>query len=215
MSTTSSVANDKDEISLSRIEERLGKAIHRPHRFSPNIRQAAVAVVVRELEESLDILFIKRAIVHDDPWSGQMAFPGGHLDQEDSSLAMAAVRETLEETGVRISMEQCLGELPTQSPASQRRKRTMVVVPYVFGIKSDPKIRINHEVDSIVWGRVESMLNGSLHSTETFHFNGRASVFDGYRLGTDKFVWGLTYRTLQTFFSIIDPSYREPSGGVS
>ncbi|HBF63055.1 MAG TPA: CoA pyrophosphatase, partial [Gammaproteobacteria bacterium] len=36
--------------------------------------------------DSTDILFIKRAEKVGDPWSGHMAFPGGHREREDDGL---------------------------------------------------------------------------------------------------------------------------------
>ena len=62
------------------IEQRL--AAHEPETFQPrqDTRQAAVAIILREGANGPDMLFIKRAEKTGDPWSGHMAFPGGHLD---------------------------------------------------------------------------------------------------------------------------------------
>ena len=51
-------------------------------------KKAAVAVILRpapgETLDSTEILFIKRAERDGDPWSGHMAFPGGHMEPDDS-----------------------------------------------------------------------------------------------------------------------------------
>ena len=65
--------------------------------------EAAVALILRETRgDDLELLFIKRAARADDPWSGQIAFPGGRHDATDASLEDTAVRETREEVGLEL-----------------------------------------------------------------------------------------------------------------
>ena len=71
---------------LNLIRSRLSE--HRAEEFSPEpeMREAAVAVILREVSRlAAEVLFIKRAEKAGDPWSGHMAFPGGHRDAEDRS----------------------------------------------------------------------------------------------------------------------------------
>lgn len=185
---------------------------HKPEQYPQDgsLREAAVAIVVKENASDSDILFIKRATVPGDPWSGQMAFPGGHRDPEDTSLEIAAIRETSEEVGVDLTLDQCMGRLTHQRPASNSRGNQLVVVPFVFGISDLPEIETSHEVESVVWGSLSEMMKGTTHATERLSFGGSSAVFNGYRLGNEQFVWGLTYRTLQTFFEVINPVYQIP-----
>ena len=81
---------------------------HRPSLVTPgeDTRQAAVAVILREHDEQTgqsDLLFIQRANRDGDPWSGQMAFPGGHREPQDPNLMAAAMRETQEEIGLSLA----------------------------------------------------------------------------------------------------------------
>ena len=48
-------------------------------------RRAAIAAIFRQQHDQPEILFIKRADKLGDPWSGQMAFPGGHIGPDDPS----------------------------------------------------------------------------------------------------------------------------------
>jgi len=51
---------------------------HEPLRVTEPVRsRAAVAVVLREAEVGLEVLFIHRAEHPDDPWSGHVGLPGG------------------------------------------------------------------------------------------------------------------------------------------
>ncbi len=65
--------------------------------------RAAVAIVLTDNAGSLDLLLIERARRASDPWSGQMAFPGGRVDVADSTPRAAAERETLEEVGLSLA----------------------------------------------------------------------------------------------------------------
>ena len=67
-----------------------------PPPFEGESPQAAVALVLRATS-GLHVLLIKRARSERDPWSGQMALPGGRRDAVDATLLATAMRETLEE----------------------------------------------------------------------------------------------------------------------
>lgn len=173
-----------------------------------------MAVVLRAGADGAEMLFIKRAETAGDPWSGHMAFPGGHREPQDASLRDAAVRETAEEIGLDISAARVLGELPPQRPMSVRRP--LLVAPFVFEIAGDPAFTLSHEVAATVWTPLGPMHRGdnAERASPPFHANGRrqeGAAFSGFRLADPRyFVWGMTYRMVQTFFETIDPSYRRP-----
>ena len=69
-------------------------------------RQAATALVLRpRTDDALELLFIKRAEWAGDPWSGQVAFPGGRHEPHDPDLLTTSVRETQEETGIDLAAD--------------------------------------------------------------------------------------------------------------
>lgn len=185
---------------------------HKPSLTTPTrlTRQAAVAVVLHQPSDQTEVLFIKRATVAGDPWSGHMAFPGGHMDEGDDDLVAAAVRETEEEIGLDLSDSRLIGPLSHQRAAPRGRTIDMLVAPYVFVVDSIPNLSLNHEVDEVVWGSFNAMFNGHNHDVEFRAIADAQVPFNGYRLEQRHFVWGLTYRTLQTLFTAVDPKYNEP-----
>ncbi len=196
------------------IRDRLAE--HQPEAFSvkENTRQAAVAVILRNEADgdprATEILFIKRAEKPGDPWSGHMAFPGGHREESDADLKAAAMRETLEEIGLDLSAGTYLGALDQQRAMPRGRPLNMLIAPHVFSLKGDPAFAPNYEVDEVVWTDLGGLVSGDRHDWETRPMAGRPTVFNGYRLERGHFVWGLTYRMLKTFFETLDPSWEAP-----
>ena len=78
---------------------------YRPHKlpFRRHVTRASVALIYRgaNIREG-ELFFIQRARREGDPWSGDMAFPGGRLERSDTSSRHTAMRETLEETGLDL-----------------------------------------------------------------------------------------------------------------
>ncbi|MFU8813928.1 MAG: NUDIX hydrolase [Pseudomonadales bacterium] len=187
-------------------------ADYEPHLFVPDgqVRQAAVAVIVRPRGDDADILFIKRAEKKGDPWSGHMAFPGGHREPTDADLRAAAERETLEEIGLDLSSADYLGALDHQRAMPRGRPLDMLIAPHVFALEGDPAFAPNYEVQEVVWAPLGDLASNQRHDTETRPMAGTPTLFNGYRLERGHFVWGLTYRMLKTFFSAIDPAWQPP-----
>lgn len=195
------------EVSL--IRRRLAE--HRPQPLDTgNAREAAVAVVLRPRDRDTEVLFIQRAVKASDPWSGQMAFPGGHRDPGDPHLRAAAERETLEELGLDLSGAAYLGTLDPQRANPRGRPINLVVEPHVYVVEGDPRLEPNFEVHSAVWASWCRLQSNRHHDTQAFRLGGRRAVFGGYRLEGGHFVWGLTYRMLKSLFATVDPDWRPP-----
>ena len=114
--------------SLQQIRSHLARA--EPVVIDPAGRAtASVAVVLREQGPGAELLFIERAKHEGDPWSGQMAFPGGRVDAGDTSERHTAQRETFEEVGLSLQEAEYLGRLDDQEgrpsgPAGDQRPPT-------------------------------------------------------------------------------------------
>src|SRR5437899_12160912 len=95
-------------------------------------RRAAVALVLRDGPSGVELLFIRRAEHPEDPWSGQMAFPGGRAEPGDPDLRATAVRETEEEIGVDLALEaEYLGVLDEARAAARLIPVYLAIPPVV------------------------------------------------------------------------------------
>ncbi|MDG6898398.1 MAG: CoA pyrophosphatase, partial [Nitrososphaerota archaeon] len=111
-------------------------------------RLAGVSVILTEKRGPPAVLLIKRSEREGDPWSGQVAFPGGKKDRNDGSVVDTAIRETMEEVGIDLIRDARLlgffGSFRTHTGK-------MVVVPAVFVMKNRARIETNQEVSSYRW----------------------------------------------------------------
>ena len=161
--------------------------------------EAAVsAILVGNGARSPDLLLIKRAKRDDDPWSGQMAFPGGRRDSDDLDLVDTACRETLEETGVVLRGDCVVGELDDIRPLGPGLPR-VIVRPFVFVLDSMPEVVPNIEVDLFLWVNLSDL--PGLADTSTVTVNGMAISVPAYIIGSHV-VWGLTERILKSFIDL-------------
>src|SRR5829696_6110206 len=87
----------------------------------PEMRLAAILLALRaRADGEPELLMIKRAEAEGDPWSGHIACPGGRMEDGDNDLAVTAVRETLEETGIDVAKDgRLLGQLDDLSPRTR------------------------------------------------------------------------------------------------
>jgi 8-oxo-dGTP pyrophosphatase MutT (NUDIX family) len=174
-------------------------------------RTAAIALVLLELDTSLELLLIERATREGDPWSGHMALPGGHRDPADSDLGATAERETLEEVGLDLrSHGERIGRLSDTTPV---RGVPIAVRPYVYLLGARPTLSLSVEVRKALWVPVLPLLSGVGHTTHTFsrgdqHYEFPAWDVDGHR------VWGLTYRVLDEFFRRFNALLKAEGAGL-
>jgi len=199
-----SSANNKESLSLSTIVCALRENETPPNTVPANSRSAGVALILKSIGEDMSVLFIERALREDDPWSGHIAFPGGHQDRSDTGVLQTVVRETKEEVGITLTPSECVSQLPFEKPYTSDQRTDLVVLPYVFVLTHEPELYLNHEVSEVIWVPLKLLISGELLTTETVNFNSKEYRLPGFRLNDKHFVWGLTYRVLQRFCSILD-----------
>lgn len=169
----------------------------------PSVGEAAVALVLRACED-LELLLIKRAESERDPWSGHMALPGGRRDPDDRSLLETAIRETVEETGVRLDgATVSLGRLADVTPMS-RRVPSVQIAPFVFGVAPHTEARPNsHEVDATYWVPLSTLFHPDSVGRKRLIVGDEHVVFPAFLVEGER-VWGLTHRILTGFLDLLD-----------
>lgn len=160
---------------------------------SKGLRFAAVSIIIRD--RSLpSVLLIKRAERAEDPWSGQIAFPGGKARPEDRTARDTAVRETREEVGIDLDS---VGRFLGYGEVSTTHTGTMDVVPSVFELKGEVNVKPNGEVSSYRWVSLDDMLSPASRSIYRLERQGEVVQLPAYRVG-DYVVWGLTHRIISS-----------------
>jgi 8-oxo-dGTP pyrophosphatase MutT (NUDIX family) len=170
-------------------------------------KQAVVALIVNFgcSRHDPEIIFIERASHAADPWSGQMAFPGGRCDPQDRNPLETAYRETQEEIGVDLLVADQLGRLDDLQGRHGGRSREMVISCFVFGARGVDRFSPNHEVADVIMLPVSTLLDPSIQTEVSWPQAGR--VFPGICVGaSERVIWGLTYRFLLRFFSLLGHS---------
>jgi 8-oxo-dGTP pyrophosphatase MutT (NUDIX family) len=162
-----------------------------PARLVPT-KSAGVAVIFRDLAGDEEVLLIRKAERRGDPWSGQIAFPGGMVNAGDESFEEAASRETLEEVGIDLSSNAIFLGYMRELKAHMRE---IVVVPSVFKLETASGVTLNEEVASSEWVALKSLARKEARSTYALGERGEETAFPSlvYR---DFVIWGLTERIL-------------------
>jgi 8-oxo-dGTP pyrophosphatase MutT (NUDIX family) len=168
---------------------------------APEARPAAVALILVEQSGGLEALFIKRAARAGDPWSGQVAFPGGRHDPEDGDLLVTAIRETREETGVELSDAERLGVLDDLYPRTPTLPPVRVR-PFVFALPARRPLVATAEVERAFWVPLARIVEPGVRRDVKLLVGGVERVFPAYDLGEDV-IWGMTERILTPFLVLL------------
>lgn len=172
---------------LSRLREKL---LEDPDEDS----HAAVAVIIREQDDDIEFFLVKRAEVEGDPWSGDMAFPGGKRGEEDIDLTETASREVLEETAIDLRERSKLGYM---KPIFSSVRTSMKVQPIVYIFDDEPDVSLNYELTRYLWAPLKELLNSKTKEAV------KGWDSDIYRYDGEV-VWGLTFRMLEQIIELIE-----------
>jgi len=165
----------------------------------PNKDSAAVTIVLSEQQGGPAMLFVKRRSSENDPWSGQVALPGGRWEHGDRDLIDTARRELGEEVGLSLGEEVVLlGAMRDISPANMP---TLTVRPFVGFLERWREVRPGPELAAAFWTPIASLRRRVCRvcTRRKRVFDAQAFVFD------NEVIWGMTARILRELFEILEP----------
>lgn len=163
--------------------------------------RAAVALVLRQLPDDLELLFIERASDVRDPWSGHLAFPGGKVEPGEHAR-QAAERETREEIGLELGPERYLGRM-SDIIGANLPVRVSCFAYFITSANIEPTISL--EVRDVFWVPLSELLKPEQNKIETVGFSGRTLNVPAIVMPQPgkPVLWGLTYRLVMQFMEII------------
>lgn len=164
--------------------------------------RAAVALVLREVAGDLEALFIRRAEHDGDPWSGDLAFPGGRIDPEDRDARAAAERESAEELALDLSRARYLGQISDVRGHAELIR----VSAFVYAVEGDPTLTPNHEVREAFWSPLAHSTDPDRQAVREFSYLDQKMPMPTIRLLEDArapVLWGITYKFLDDFMGTI------------
>ena len=187
---------------ISRLESALASRQPREE-DDPAARRASVAILIRAGAADPEVFFIQRALYEGDPWSGQIAFPGGREEEGDATREETAIRETFEETGIDLRAHGLsIGVLDDLHPRTVRLP-AVVVRPFVFLIPDPPEPVLSPEVSDSFWVPLSVLLDRSVWRDTTVVAGGlEMSRFAFHHEGF--VIWGMTERILSGVLELLD-----------
>lgn len=163
-------------------------------RFSKRVREAQAAVLIAITQEDDPKVLLTRRSVYLNSHPGEVSFPGGKRDPQDTSNIVVALREAQEETGLNPFDVELIGDLPMQ-----KARNGMLVKPVVGLIPPNlPLVAQPSEIDRIFYVSLRKMLEANPIPYEV-RYQHQSLYFPSFRL-ENEIIWGLTARMMVSLF---------------
>lgn len=158
------------------------------------LRDAAVLVPIVDRPTGLTVVLTKRAD-HLNAHAGQVAFPGGRIEDSDGSAEAAALRETEEEIGLSRDFITIKGEL--------ERYRTgtgFSIQPIVGFVEPGFKLDVHAgEVAEVFEVPFDFLMDPENHLRHSAVWQGKRREYYAMPYG-DYYIWGATAGMLVNFY---------------
>ena len=158
---------------------------------------AAVLVPLVSREDGLHMLLTERQ-PHMRRHAGQVAFPGGRIDETDRDPVAAALRETEEETGILPSFVQPVGFLDTYLTSTSYK-----VFP-VVGLLSPGFTVTPHadEVADVFEVPLAFLMDPANHERHSREYQGRERFY--YAMPWQgRYIWGATAGMIRNLYTLM------------
>ncbi|HET9111905.1 MAG TPA: CoA pyrophosphatase [Ktedonobacterales bacterium] len=172
-----------------------------PRIYGKNPRQAAVLAPLYARDGKPHLLFTLRAAGLSSH-SGEISFPGGSRDPEDTSLAHTALRESQEELGLPPSSVALLGAMPPAYTAVSN----FLVTPYVGWLGEGlPLLQPQEsEVAEVIEAPISALDDHLIYHEEMWSRGGEVHAVHFYDFGAYR-IWGFTGRLLHQLLALLPP----------
>ncbi len=174
-----------------------------PGALPDNHKTAAVLLPFWPAENGgVEVVFTKRPKTMSSH-AGQVSFPGGRVDPEDSSVAAAALREAHEELDIDPSLVKVMGRLDDAWSIAGHH-----VIPYIGWLDKRPEMVANeNEVAEIMIADVERLMRPEAERMHEHTMRGVVRNTQAFKWA-DGYVWGLT---ADLFYELLLWIKKEPS----
>ncbi len=155
------------------------------------LRDAAVLMPIIETPAGARVILTKRsAMLKHHP--GQVAFPGGKVDDTDASPEAAALRESHEEIGLDPGAVEILGRLPAHETVT-----SYTITPFVGRIRAPfTPVPEEGEVAEVFSVPLNFLMSPSSYRVERRHWRGVWRAYYTAPYGP-YYIWGATARMLK------------------
>ena len=163
-------------------------------RFGRRTFPANAAVLIAITQEADPKILLTRRSAYLSNHAGEVSFPGGKRDPNDTSNIVVALREAWEETALNPFDVKLIGDLPME-----RAKSGITVKPVVGLIPPDIQlIPQPTEIDRIFYAPIKKMMESQPIPYEV-RLAHQSVYFPSLRI-ENEIIWGLTARILMALF---------------
>jgi 8-oxo-dGTP pyrophosphatase MutT (NUDIX family) len=168
--------------------------------FKPNTksRKAGVLILLYPKNQELYVAFIRRT-EYNGPHSGQISFPGGKAEKEDTNIIQTALRESWEEIGIDPKKVNIFGQLTQlHIPVSN-----FIVYPIIGRYESTPIFKADpNEVKEVIEVSLKDLLDPDNCTKKEFNY-GEISFLAPIYKPNEITIWGATAMILSEFLEIV------------
>lgn len=153
-----------------------------------NPKSSAVLILIYPKNDCYHTVTMLRP-QYDGVHSGQISFPGGQQEEDDQNLMQTAIRETLEEIGVKIDAKHIIGSLTNlYIPPSN-----FMVTPYVALINEIPQMKKDcFEVEKLIEVCLNEIIATEAVQAKTINLEKYGNIQVPCFVADNQIIWGAT-----------------------